>query len=214
MTVSKYLIPVISIALIVAVAMISIGFSYTSSTENSENNLDSSYLVLYPDKGSTYSGSFSQEVEFHTGITIKEGVRTTKYTPCSWYMRDLQGTPCYILGTINLAIMATDELDELALSMVASNPTSIYVGDEGKEFVYKLAITIDEQLIVETFDRMTGATVDLTAYLDHEKSTLEMELSLYLVAQTVDTKPGFILNETVFVFTASRDAESLVPPAE
>ena len=137
---------------------------------------------------------------------VKDGVRTIKYTPCSWYMRDLQGTPCYILGTINLAIMSTDNLDELSLSMVAANPTSIYVGDEGEEFVYKVAITVGETMIVEEFDRMEGATIDLTSLLDPEKSTLEMEFSLYLVAQTVSTKPGFILNETVFVFTATRDA--------
>ena len=206
MTTRKYLIPAVSIALIAAVAMVAIGFAYTSSTENSGNNVDSSYVVIYPDRGSEYSGSFSQEVEFHTGIMVKDGVRTIKYTPCSWYMRDLQGTPCYILGTINLAIMSTDNLDELSLSMVAANPTSIYVGDEGEEFVYKVAITVGETMIVEEFDRMEGATIDLTSLLDPEKSTLEMEFSLYLVAQTVSTKPGFILNETVFVFTATRDA--------
>ena len=200
--------------MITAVAGIGIAFAYSSTTLNYDNNVSSTYLVIYPDgESARYSGHFDKEVEFHTissfeyDETTERMERVTTYAPCSWYMEKYQNR--YFLGSIELSIRSTDDLTTLHLMMEITNKGSINYGPEGEEIFYEAILEMDGHDPLESYlykndeGMFVGTSFDLDSSRCAELDEKTIEVSLYMVARVLTQYPGKILDGTSFEFTAS-----------
>jgi len=139
-------------------------FSMTGTADLGDNQIEGSYLVIYTtdedSQGSKkYIGNFSEPVEFHTGTVIKDGQRTTVYTPCSWYMETYDGY--YELGYIDLAIRSSGTEFDLRLSIVPDNPDTIYTGAGVEEYEYFASVKLgDTTQEPQYFDVQEGIVFD------------------------------------------------------
>ncbi len=186
--------------LLVAVVGTGYAVGFTSETDIRENAIESSYITLSPGGTSSYSGSFSKEVEFHLGTIIVDDVRTTVYSPCSWFIKEVNGIGCYDLGTMHLVITSPDDIGALSVTMVATNPLSI-----SDEFEYLVVANSGEYTEMKTFDRFDGVEFDTPAWAGDTLTYNGLDMSLYLKVKTLEYLPSLILNDTVFSFTVTSE---------
>ncbi len=203
MTTTKSIIVAVCACLFLAVGIIGVGYALniTSTTEVTDNVLVDETIVLNPGGESAYSGSFNKEVEFHLGTKVVKGERTVVYTPCSWYMEDVQGKAYYNLGSIHLEVdTSASSLGEMTLNMRTTNPYTI-----SQEFSYKVLADVNGHTYLNPFDMTDGSTFILSSSVATEAISKGIDLTLYMEAKTIDYLPSMILDGTVFVFTATVD---------
>ena len=187
---------------LLAVTAIGIGYALgsTSTTEVSDNTLTDETVIVSPGGDSTYSGSFDKEVEFHIGTRIVNGQRQVEYTPCSWYMQEVQGKSYYNLGSIHLTVDAPSSLTNLTLNMKTINPYSM-----SQEFVYKVKAEVNGRTYLEPFAMDEGSTFTFDSSAARDIVGRGVDLTLYMEAKTIDYLPSMILDGTIFSFTATVD---------
>lgn len=185
---------------VLAASAVGIGYAigFTSTIEVSDNVLTDETIIITPGEGSSYSGSFNEEVEFHLGTEIINGERVVVYTPCSWYIHDVDGQLCYNLGTINLDVSAPSSINNLTINMRTVNYYTM-----SQEFKYMVKAELIDHHHLEDFDMDEGSTFVFNSEDAKKIVKNGVKLTLYMEIKTIDYLPASILDGTVFSFTAS-----------
>lgn len=190
------------ICLVLAVTAIGVGYAMglTSTFEVEDNTLTDETIVVTPGGESSYSGSFSKEVEFHLGTRIVDGQREVVYSPCSWYIQVVEGVECYNLGSIHLEVDGPSSPANLTLTMKTENAYTMQ-----QEFKYMVLADVSGRTALKDFDMDEGSTFVFGSTDAKEIISKGVDLTLYMKVKTLDYLPSMILDDTVFYFTASVD---------
>jgi len=190
------------ICIVLAATAIGVGYAigFTSTFEVEDNTLTDETVVVTPGGESSYTGNFSKEVEFHLGTRIVDGQREVVYSPCSWYIREVEGEEYYDLGSIYLKVDGPSSPSSLTLTMRTENAYTMQ-----QEFNYRVLADVNGHTVLKDFDMDEGSTFVFGSADAKEIVSKGVVLTLYMEIKTLDYLPSMILDDTVFSFTASVD---------
>jgi hypothetical protein len=208
----------IILAVVVLASAAAVGTGYalliSSTIDIDDNQADSAFLTVSINGDTGYSQNFTETVEYHLGTLVDSDVSTESeegrdsvFSPCSWYLRIVNGVPVMKLGTVNLKIESSASVSKYLMNMDAVNPTSMT-----EEFGYMVMATIGGIQSFKEFNQygggvdfeigVGGSDIELS-----DPTSENLTLDLYMVATTVQNVPPYVLKDTSFSFTVTADTE-------